>query len=516
VDKGGFDMKQKAFFLLSVFSSIALAVFMQGGGSNPEDVSKSEILDSSGGVISLSSREGYTISLTIPENTLKKPTEIIMTSVKTKLENPIQKNIFPGLRIEPENFLLNEGATLEIDFNQKIPSSACVFVILQDDFIIPIAGQTVEAESGVISGKIYYFKNYAAGVPTEQEIVNQVKKARIQEGGRSKISQIEHSNPFLSLHHSDRKNMRGVMSSGWGDGEGGALGSGSGVFFQRKGPSGACFGWRGTYTTIQGLLTWSERLMALGNEAADEAMRAAEEVLEQDIESFLNREVPANPCGNYLKAAIKYAELAILLGLSNEKADAIQNRVEELLDQCTMRFSIEIENIARKESDEKEYINSYGSVIGHVPYSNFLKGDLAVEGEGTLSYDYKYRWRYQDAQNCVLTKNASGTIKVTIPHGYLYMKEAEAGKHELWLNTHLAFQNDAKGTGCDTCREGNPCQDFVDDHKWSNILDLPLKNGAQMGSEKTDAERKTYVKVMYTLHILHMPSDSDDSDDDCY
>lgn len=499
-------MKQKASIIFFVFSSISLAVLMQGGGSNPGDISNREVLDSSGGTIRLESPERYTISLTFPEKALKKPTEITMTSVKEKLENPIQKNIFPGLRIEPENLLLNEGAILEIEFDERIPSSACLFVILQDDFVIPIAEQTVDTDSGVISGKIYYLKNYTAGVPTEQEMVSQVKKVRLQEGKQSHISKIEPCTLFPSYY-----------SYGLGSERDMALGSIGGVFFQRKGPSGACFGWRGTYTTIQGLLTWSERLMALGNEAAaEEARRAAEEVLEEDIESFLNREEPANPCGNYLKAAIKYAESAMLLGISDEKAGAIQNRMEELLDQCTIRFSIEIEYVMRKDANEKENMNSYGSVTCHVPYSDFLRGSMSVDGEGTLSYNYKYKWRYQEAQNCVITKNASGTIKVTIPHGNLYMKESETGEHELWLRASLALQNDAKGTGCDTCRDEKPCEDFVDNHEWSSFVDVPFRNGAQMKSEIDNPERKTYVKNMKTLHILHMPTESDESEDDCY
>lgn len=62
---------------------------------------------------------------------------------------------------------MREPATLEIHFAEEIPRSSCLFVVLEPNLVIPIAEQEVDADSGVISGKIYYLKQ--GGVPTESD-----------------------------------------------------------------------------------------------------------------------------------------------------------------------------------------------------------------------------------------------------------------------------------------------------------------------------------------------------------
>lgn len=488
------------------------------GDNVTDDLSQSAVIDSSGGRIVLSDERGCTITLSFPKNALLKPTEIALTSLKQKLENPVSQTILTGFRVEPEDLLLREPATLEVRFTEEIPRLSCLFVVLGPDLIVPVAEQEVDSGSRTISGKIYYLKKYAAGVPTEKEIITQIErlktKARLYSPTVRSQARMMFVFPMIAeagpsaqtidervaYWREDFSEMAGTRAS-----QG------------RWGSSGACYGWRGTRTNIDGLLIWAQKLMEMGNDAAArDAENAAREVLDQDIESFLEREAPQDPCGNYIMAAMKYAEAAILLGLSTERAEAVQKKIEKLVDRCSIRFSIEIETDIRKDQNEKEQLTSYGVVDAYIPISGELTGDRSLKGEGTLSYKYDYRWKYQEAQNLVHTVNSLGTIKVTIPQGNIYIKQNEAGQPELWLHVSLSYQNNIRGTSCDTANKQNPCVEFVDDHKYGDSLDFPLKSGAVIGFEKSNPEKGTYVKDKKTLYIIHMPTESDRSASECY
>lgn len=281
-------MARITFCILFLYVIIG-PVWLEGGEiPNPNDITEKAVIDSSGGSITVSDEQGYTISLSIPYGALKKSTTITMTSLGQKLDNPIRQNIFPGVRIEPEDLLLREPATLEINFDDEIPNSACVFSVLQDDLVIPIAEQTVDIDSGTISGKIYYLKQYAGGVPTEEEIITQIDRTKQQAGLNFRTSWVSpsySSNCLFAGYRWQRMQTTGGGLLYWNEGftETGNMAAAQGL----SGNSGACYGWRGTYTMVKGLLLWAQRLMEMGNEAAaQDAMKAAEEILDQ--RAFLN------------------------------------------------------------------------------------------------------------------------------------------------------------------------------------------------------------------------------------
>lgn len=474
----------RGILLCAGFLSAALVIFgCENPIFDPTPTSKTATLDSSGGSISFTDPRGYSISINIPSGALKHFTAITVTSLSQHLVNPIGKNIFRGLTIEPKDLLLQEPATIEVGFPAAIPvnEGICLYRAAGADLVMPLAGQEVDSGSRRIIGGIYYFSQYAAGVPTEQEIVEQISRAKNASG-------------LLS-----REQMISLASSG------------------DCPPAG--YGWQGTNTTVRGFLYWSQRLQEMGNDgSAQGALDAAEQTLQEDIESFLQQGLPVNPCGRYLKAASKYIEAAQVLGLSLDNSDPMYQRYQQTIDQCALQFSIALEREEKQEEPAKLNMTSYGTVTCYVPYTAFLAGGAAgIKGNGTLSYSYNYEYKPSDFMEKKTVEEATGVISVTCG-GSMYGETDEHGETEHKLNVILKHKNNITGKRCVTDADGTTsCETLSDTDESQETIEFPLQNGAKVGFEKTNPDTGVYAKWMNTLYIIHMPADDqDDSDQNCY
>jgi hypothetical protein len=278
---------------------------------------------------------------------------------------------------------------------------------MDDDFVIPIAEHTSGSHS--VEGNIYFFKQYAAGIPSEQEIVEQIEKVKSSTlSGTARLSAAQ--SPC----------------------------------------SGGCppigFGWQGTETTLHGLLEWAAMLSAIGNDSeAAKAISAAEILAEKAIKDFLNTDIPENPCGNYTKAAWQYFQLSKLVEISQETADAIEERALGVADICAIQFTIEIDREIKNEGNEKEHQKAYGVVKGSISPDDFSDGNAAALGHGSLGYTYHYEWLYNQAMNYKSTADATGTVEVTCD-GSTKVRYPEGSAPEIWLIANLHFKDNITGT----------------------------------------------------------------------
>ena len=454
--------------LITLLPIVILMLFRCDITTPPDEakpVSESSTIDSSGGTITVQDEQGYTIDLIIPCEALDNSTLITVTSTGSIIANPVNKNVFPGLTIEPEDLLLQQPATIRITFPSSVQNleDICVFGIFNKDYVIPLAEQELNTHS--IEGKIYYFKKYAAGIPTEKEITQQVEKTKQR-----------------NMSKSDRVYMA------WSENTGSCP------------PAG--YGWQGTRSTVSGLLHWSETLAIFGNEEAfNDAIDAAEQVINEDIESFLEMDIPENPCGRYLNAAAQYMQASRLLDTDTGIADAIEHRVLDIMDQCAIRFSLDIDRYIKKEGNEKEETSTHGTVKSHIPWDDFSDGEGPVEGEGVLTYSSNYEWLYNQAMNYKSTAHASGTIHVTC-EGHTTVKDTSGGGSEIWLHIDLHFKDNIKGESCDTADRENPCISTESHAEWNESYDFPFQDGYTYGYE--GPTKDGYARDKITLHIINM------------
>ncbi len=453
----------------------------QGPAPYIQPVTQMAEIGPSGGNIVLSDSAGNTIEMSIPYGALDDTINITMTSLGEKIKNPVSNNVFRGLSIEPEDLLLNEPATIRFTFPSSIQdiNKICAYSIMSDDYVIPLADQASGSHS--IEGKIYFFKKYAAGTPSEEEIVDQIARLK-----KRKLS----GNARLNIIQSTC--------------------------------AGSCppigYGWEGTYTTIHGLIYWySKQALLLGDDYTEKAMDEAREILNQDIESFLALDIPDSPCGNYAKAAGKYLEAAILLrsetGPSHNES-VLYDRFWSLVDQCAYRFNIEIDREIKSEGNEKEHQKAYGVVSCSIPFDDFSDAEATTSGQGVLSYNYTYEWLYNEAMNYKSTANASGTIDVTCD-GYTEVIYTPQGEAQIWLRANLHFKEEISGTSCDTANKEHPCTDTESHAEWNERVDFLFQNGYTVGGQVDTKDG--YVRDKMTLFIISMNDGGHDSDSGiCY
>ena len=440
----------------------------------------------SGGSITVYNDRGYPVSISVPSGALSGPTNVTLTSLGSAPSNPVDKNLFAGVRLEPEGLLLHKAATLTVDFpsDTEISNTALAVIVdvRQSDLVLPIAEQECETSNGYrITGQVYSFSTYTVCEPTGTEIIDQVSRVRQAAGLAARVAGRRPDNCLSTGNE-----------------------------------------WQETYTTIKGLLQYGGMLMALGNEAGGQgAIDAAAKILDKDINSFLKRTAPVDPCGSYAGAANKYWEASMQFSVSPEMRDAIEKRGNELLDKCSVRFSLEFDYQQKKDkSNENEEQTTYGTVTCNIPYYDFFDGEASsIGGSGHLSYKYDYETTYNNAMGYKRTASYSGTIAVTCG-GYTYVKYTDESRQQvegIRLQANLHFKQDIKGTSCDTGLDGNTCEDFSSDAEYGESYDFPLENGYQYGHEITTETES--VKKYVTLYILNMnlPGwDNDEPDTDCY
>jgi hypothetical protein len=92
-----------------------------------------------------------------------------------------------------------------------------------------------------------------------------------------------------------------------------------------------CLRWQKVLTKVEAHLTWVEQHKWTGNTGGEQTEKAnAENALQDAINEYLEKAPPENRCGSYVKAAAKYLESAILLGMDTGGNSRIARHFAEL------------------------------------------------------------------------------------------------------------------------------------------------------------------------------------------
>jgi hypothetical protein len=292
-----------------------------------EGQKSSASIDSTGGVIAVANDRGDSIKLVIPRYALWDATEISLTVMNTQPENPISRNIFPGVSITPGGLKLLHPAILQVVFATASPdtNSASLFSIRQSDLVLPIGNQAVTDSS--ISGDIRHFSEFAAGEPSADEAGPQA------------------------------------------DGAGGMGGSDP-------------YGWEDTWDCVDALLWWAEFYSRNGMTGeGQKCFDDAKEIVEHDAGDFLDMPVPDDPCGEYLTTLMKFAELVMKV-VGGELESRIQDRVIEIVNRCNLRGEIEYDHhVICTDGDH----STDTRIVGWIPFyvNTLVEPYNTITGGGT-------------------------------------------------------------------------------------------------------------------------------------
>jgi len=483
-----------AYFYIPLAFLAALLLYAAGcdddglpDGPGGDSVSASADIDANGGYVELTDSHGNEISLHIPYGAVDNGTTVTVTATATRLEKQITSNILPGITIAPEDLLLRYPAQLSIRFyNVEGWQEGVLYCINPDELLMPLDEHTVENGTGIIRGNIYYFGEYAAGIPTEQEMLAQIRSAK---QAWSRVA--------------SRKTVHAYASGDC--------------------PPNA-YGWQGLRTEVAGLLYWQNRFAMLGNEsAAQEAGDLVKAEVERSIESFENQNLPDDLCGNYARAAFNYYQSAEKLGV---ETDDLKSLTDQLWNQCALRFKITIDyELDDSDPPEVEKESRYATATCYVPYEEFLSdpGSASVKGDGTVTYSDDYEWLYNPNQNWKVTekKEGRGTITCTGSAALVSPDNVYPTQEYVWKATiSLAAEEKGSVEVCDTKYDDDPeqesCQktDYTKD--WRDGYSVVLNGaGATLRDEQLSGDGVTMQHVV-TLQWLNPPGFESEDDGKCY
>ncbi len=400
-----------------------------------EGQKSSAAIDSTGGVISVANSRGDSIILTIPRYALWEPASITVTSVDTPPGNPIARNIFPGVSITPGGLKLLQPATLKVVLATTAADtgSAMLFSIRQSDFVLPVGGQVVT--DSTLSGEIYHFSEFAGGEPTADEAGPQV------------------------------------------DGAGG------------MGPSDP-YGWQDTYDCVGALLWWAEFYSRNGmTEEGQKCFDDAKEIAERDAMDFLSLPVPDDPCGGYLTALLKFAELVMLV-VGGDLESQVQERVIEIVNRCNLRGEIEYDHDVTC-TDIDRYTRT--RIVGRIPFyvNTLVQPYNAISGGGTAVVTIE-----GDQEECYLS--ATGVHRVDSISGEL--RADQQGIY--WLEMTLEETWYESTTIYVTCpNPENNSQGQMPSFSAPTLVRFLVQDGWKFTLPAIDCDGS----YNWILHIIHQP-----------
>lgn len=454
------------------------------------------------------------VDVIFPEGAIPETRTVTLVIHETPLSRVLGKTHIKGISVLPEGLLLQEKAYINI-YNPPVDvtEAMIIYMIINPQFIIPLGSQVRHEDEGWIEGTFYVTGKYSLGSPSTPEIVVQSKKLAAY-------------NPASSLAYSgiqaDMK-VRFVAENSFYDYQykgGPAAWQDNGYFPGFESYSMAdeeCLRWQKTLTKVEAHLTWVEQHKWTGNTEGERSEQAnAEKALQDAINEYLRKPLPTNKCGSYIKAAAKYLESAILLGMDTGGNSPIAKHFSGLVDECSFVFTVETRewiDHPREEHDDgsvtEEKMNRYGTIKCHIPWNEFLvTGDMKVKGEGNITLHHENHWIGGD-QNTHEETNTNWEIENIEGSVRMNFDEYSVAHPVADVTLHWKGQAQTRIWGK---RHGNPPYDLsgTDDRPYVEHKSYPVENGY---SEQIGDDRYGYsVKVF----IVKQPGDERDDPDDCF
>jgi hypothetical protein len=288
-----------------------------------------------GGTLSVTNSRGDTITLTIPPTALTVSTTVKITPLDSPPTGPIEKNIFPGVRIEPDGLMLRQPALLRVQLAEEGASTdrALLFYRKQSDFVLPLGEQV--AMGALLEGELYHFSDYTGGEPSETEVTEQSSKA----------AELE--------------------------------------------PPSDPYGWQGVADGARGLLGWAEHCMLTEcNVDTTFLIDAARNLVERSVRDFLDLPIPSESSDAYIDAILNYEEMLKAISGDQTLRDTLEDRLAQSGGGPAL-FELEWWGIG-VHSDGVDYSHLF-KPKDRIPFrANVHEGSGLLFGGGTIVYDGTY------------------------------------------------------------------------------------------------------------------------------
>jgi len=429
IEKSGYASIERTRTLLKGVNNVNNFTLVKAGET------ASAAVDSTGGRITVMNTRGDTISLTIPRYAIWQSTMITLTALTTQPQNPIGHNIFPGVSVTPAGLMLLQPAALTVSVATGIldTNAAALFAIRQSDFVLPIGRQTVSERT--MYGELYHFSDIIGGAPTGDEATPQAGKA----------GDMKPSDPY---------------------------------------------GWEDTHDCVDALLWWAEFLTRSGRtEEGQECFDKAKEIVERDAGDFLGLPMPDDPCGEYLTALLKFAELVCLV-VGGDLERQIQDRVIEVVNRCNLRGEIDYDHHLLC-ADVERYTDT--KIVGSIPFyvNTLVEPNAAISGGGAASVTIT-----GTQEECSLSgsgvhrvHNISGEMKAD-QQGVYWL---EMTLDETWYESTVLYV---------TCPDpDNSGQAVMPSFRFPTQIRMLVEDGWRLAMPDSDCDGR----YQWTLRIVHQP-----------
>jgi hypothetical protein len=410
--------------------------------------SKTVTIGVAGGSVSLADNGGFTITLTLPYGALAGDTAITLRSVGTAFGGPFSHVLYPGLEIEPRDLLLEYPARLEIQcpVGTDMSSRSLLYCCWTDTLMAPLEDLEVNPVGPQIWGTLYLLGRYAIATPTTAEMQAQL--------------------------------------NAWGGSSTGAASR----FSALSNSAGACppdgYGWQGFKTRTSGMVGWAAAFKSLDSAAGDQGAADAQQIIENivtnDIMEFSTLAPPFNPCGSYIRAALRYYNSAALLGVKNAVVDELYEDIGNLIDQCKVQFTYRYDSESSFESDapnmsQSRQTSGYVVVNCSVSYWDLSEGadSCEITGVGAGEFSEKARTDYKNVENDVVTVDISEEMTYTCTGRASWDAQEEVFK----ANFTIVGEGTKHTETCDS-RNDTPCWTLDDDiSSRKTFSGIPLVSG---------------------------------------
>ena len=468
-----------------------------------------------GSVIVEDTYTGMSVGLYFPEGALKENTDITLIIHGTKQPGVLAKCNINGITVLPESLLFQERVRIDV-YNpppeMEVTENMILYRVVSSQFIIPLGNIEHHPDEGWISGTIYSTGRFGLGTPTPSEAVAQCRKLSAW-----------HPSEQLAFSGEDQDSQADLMlncepynflATGGPFNEFTEICQPGTLTFMSGNEE--CLRWQKTLTKVEAHLTWVEQHKWTGNTEGEQTEQAnAEKALQDAIDEYLDKSPPANQCGSYVKAAAKYLESAILLGMDTGGNSRIARHFNELIDRCSFVFSVETQGwinnpkeTYKDGSSFEERADTYKTIKCYTPWNEFqITGTQKVRGEGNGSLKYESHWIGDEKEE---HESRFGDWKVQKIEGAIQQYVDDHGEQTMLANISIYWERTTSIRLWGRNRQGSFDQSGSVTETEVEHKSYPLENGF---SEKIgNATAGFSIRVF----ILKSPGDGRDDPDDCF
>lgn len=475
----------------------------------------SEIGIMGGSIMAEDPNTGIYVTVYFPEGALLEQTLITLVIHGAEQPGILAKTHIKGIKILPEGLYMQEKGRLEV-YNPPVDvtEAMILYQVVNSQFIVPIGSQVQHEDEGWVEGTFYVTGKFSLGTPTAGEVSDQSKKLTAYDPA----SPLAHAGERSDSTFTPKARMAEKYDF---PSYGRTYASQPDEYISASPYSllndDECLRWQKVLTKVEAMLMWAEQHQLMGNtSSANTEILNAQRAIQDAIDEYLSKPSPANKCGNYIKAAAKYLESAILLGIDKVDESPLYRHFEQLIDECSFVFTVEtgewIDHPYEEHDDGSttmEKMNCYGTIKCHIPWNKFLvTGNMEVRGEGNMSLHHENHWTGGDENT---HEETYANWQATEIEGSVSMNFDEFGVAHPVADITIHWEGEAE-TRIWGKRHGNPPYDLTSkvDRSFTDYKTFPVENGY---SEKIG---DSTVGFSVTVYVLKQPGDERGDPNSCF